>query len=294
MSIESHGHPSLVAAVLLTHEEMSRERFSSRKGLVTRPAASPPGELSDSTRMGLWNSFHEDVYLPSPAYRERGLTEFWREIHVRFLGQPIDEYPGNARLLQTIKGIFLASKWWLVFDILETALDMQDVMDFAEEFAIESINKALADSAYMLVYHEITERLPVEQSASIETALTAPFSSARTHFEKAFRALNRRPECEPGEVIRESIHAVEATCRELCGDQNAELGKALAKLDKQHQFHPVLRQAIEKLYAWTGDASGARHALKEEQWRKTGKAEAQFALVTCSAIANYLIAAAMQ
>jgi hypothetical protein len=188
--------------------------------------------------MGLWNSFHQEVYMPSLAYSERGLTAFFREIHVRFLEQPIDEYPGNARLLQTIKGIFLGGKWWLVFEILETALAMEYEMGFMEESAIESINKALTDSAYVLVYHEITERLPIEQSASIETALRSPFSSARTHFENAFKALNRRPECDAGEVIRESIHGVEATCRQLCGDQNADLGKALAKVISSTSFIP--------------------------------------------------------
>lgn len=271
---------------------MSREPFSLRKGVVPRPVATPSGELSASTRMGLWNSFHEEVYLPSLAYRERGLTAFFREVYVRFLGRPIDEYPGNARLLEAIKESFLSGKWWLVFDILETALDMQDVMDFGEEFAIESINKALAGSAYILVYHEFTERLPVEQSAAIGTALSSPFSTARAHFENAFRALNMRPECDAGEVIRESIHGTEATCRELCGDQNADLNKAIAKLAKKSPLHPTLRQAIEKLYAWTGDESGVRHALKEAPRTTAGKAEAQLALATCSAIANYLVTAA--
>jgi hypothetical protein len=273
---------------------MSREPFSVRKGIAARPVATPPGEPSAATRMGLWNSFHEDIYSPSFARNEQRLTEFLREIYVRFLGQPIDEYPGNARLLQTIKGIFLAGEWWLVFEILETALAMEYEMQFVDQFAIESINKALTDSAYVLVYHEITERLPVEQSASVETALRSPFSSARTHFENAFKALNRRPECDAGEVIRESIHGIEATCRELCGDQNADLPKALAKLEKKRPFHPALRQAIEKLYAWTGDESGVRHSLKNSPRATAIKAEAQLALMTCSAIANYLIAASIE
>ena len=82
--------------------------------------------------------------------------------------------PANARLLQTIKGIFLAGEWWLVFENLETALAMEYEMQFVDQFAIESINKALTNSAYVLVYQEITERLPVEQSASVQTALRSP------------------------------------------------------------------------------------------------------------------------
>ena len=140
------------------------------------------------------------------------------------------------------------------------------------------------------MYHEITERLPVEQTVSIASAQRSPFSTARTHFENAFRALNRRPDCDAGEVIRESIHGLEATCRELCGDQNADLNKALAKLEKERPFHPALRQGIEKFYAWTGDESGVRHALKVEPRTTVGKAEAQLALVICSTIANYLVA----
>jgi hypothetical protein len=243
--------------------------------------------------MQLWNSFHQDVFMPSFSYGDRGIKDFYRRVWLSF-GGPADEYPGSARVLQTIKGIFLGGEWWRVFDILETALSMQNVMGFPEAFAINSINKALTGSAYVLQNGEFAERLPIEQTASIDTALSGPFSSARTHFANAYRALNRRPECDAGEVIRESIHGVEATCRELCGDQNADLGRALAKLDKQYQFHPVLRQAIEKLYGWTGDASGVRHAEKEAPKGKPGKAEAELALVTCSAIANYLIAASIE
>jgi hypothetical protein len=243
--------------------------------------------------MQLWNSFHQDVFMASFSRGDRGIKDFYRQVWLSF-GGPVDEYPGDARVLQTIKGIFLGSEWWRVFDILETALSMQSVMGFLERFAIDSINKALSSSAYVLQNGEFAERLPIEQTTSIDTALSGPFSSARTHFANAYRALNRRPECDAGEVIRESIHGVEATCRELCGDQNADLAKALAKLEKGRPLHPVLKQAIEKLYAWTGDESGVRHALKKEPRTTVGKAEAQLALMTCSAIANYLVAAGQQ
>jgi hypothetical protein len=243
--------------------------------------------------MQLWNSFHQDVFMASFSYGDQGIKDFYRRVWQSF-GGPVDEYPGSATVFQTIKGIFLGGEWWRVFDILETALSMQNVLGFPEKFAIDSVNKALSISAYVLQNSEFTERLPIEQTASIDTALSGPFSSARTHFANAYRALNRRPECDAGEVIRESIHGVEATCRELCSDQNADLGRALAKLDKAYAFHPALKQAIEKLYAWTGDESGVRHALKEAPRTKAGKAEAQLAVVTCSAIANYLIAAALR
>jgi hypothetical protein len=238
--------------------------------------------------MQLWNSFHQDIFMSCFSRGRHGIQDFFLRIWLDS-GFAIDEYPGDAEVLRRIKGAFLGGDWWHGFEILETALTLRDVMGFPRRLAVDSINIALAGSAYILVNDEITERLPVEQSASIETALSSPFSSARTHFEKAFGAWNRRPECEPGDVIRESIHGVEATCRELCGDQNADLGKALATLDKRYQFHPVLRQAIEKLYAWTGDASGVRHAEKATERGKPGKAEARLALVICSSVANYLV-----
>ena len=91
-----------------------------------------------------------------------------------FLGSLLMSIPATHDFFRRLKESSWPGEWWLVFENLETALAMEYEMQFVDQFAIESINKALTNSAYVLVYQEITERLPVEQSASVQTALRSP------------------------------------------------------------------------------------------------------------------------
>ena len=52
-------------------------------------------------------------------------------------------------------------------------------------------------------------------------------------------------------------------------------------------IHPVLEAAFEKLYGYTSDASGIRHAGQIDGPEATFD-EAKFMLVACSGFVNYL------
>ena len=51
--------------------------------------------------------------------------------------------------------------------------------------------------------------------------------------------------------------------------------------------HPALQQAWEKMYGWTSDADGIRHAAIEES--DSEQATAKYMLVACSAFVSYVI-----
>jgi len=50
-------------------------------------------------------------------------------------------------------------------------------------------------------------------------------------------------------------------------------------------MNEVLKQALEKLYAYTNDEEGIRHEIMDDA--HVGFEEAKFMLVTCSAFCNY-------
>ena len=52
-------------------------------------------------------------------------------------------------------------------------------------------------------------------------------------------------------------------------------------------MHAALRQALEKLYGYTSDEKGVRHALLDEA--TVDEADARFMMVACSAFVTYLI-----
>lgn len=109
-------------------------------------------------------------------------------------------------------------------------------------------------------------------------------TNARTHINKSIELFNKRPIPDYSNSIKESISAVEAVAREITGDESAVLNNAIKKID----IHPALKQGLEKIYSWTSDEGGLRHALKNENGDSSGEIEARYMLVLCSALVNFL------
>jgi hypothetical protein len=65
------------------------------------------------------------------------------------------------------------------------------------------------------------------------------------------------------------------------------LGEALKKIDEKMAIHPALREAMNKLYGYTSDEGGIRHAMLEQS--NIDEAEAKFMIVTCSALVNFCV-----
>ena len=110
------------------------------------------------------------------------------------------------------------------------------------------------------------------------------FKSAVTHIETALAGLADRASPDYRNSIKESISAVEAMCQIITGDPKATLAKAL----KQIGVHSALEAGFIKIYGYTSDGDGIRHALSNEA--AVGADDAKFFLVACSAFVNYLIA----
>ena len=106
-----------------------------------------------------------------------------------------------------------------------------------------------------------------------------------THIRLALEKLSDRSKPDYRNSIKESISAVEAACKLISGDDKATLTPALRKISG---LHPALIQAFEKLYGYTCDAEGIRHALTEEE--NLDQNDAKYMLIACSAFVNYLIA----
>jgi hypothetical protein len=76
----------------------------------------------------------------------------------------------------------------------------------------------------------------------------------------------------------------------LTGEASGGIDPALTILDKKKKLHPAFKTALSKLYAYTSDEDGIRHAILDEP--NVSFAEARFMLVACSAFANLLVESA--
>lgn len=132
----------------------------------------------------------------------------------------------------------------------------------------------------------ISNELEVEE---IRTALKNPFEAVREHVSKANYFLSNRKNPDYENSIKESISAVEAVCQELMETKKTTLGKMLKHIeDCGVNIHFAMKEAFGKLYGYTSDANGIRHAGDIGGPSSTFE-EAKFMLVSCSAFINYLI-----
>lgn len=142
---------------------------------------------------------------------------------------------------------------------------------------------------YRMVAHEITPITNEVEINEIKTSLDIEFEGCKSHIKKGLSLLSDREKPDYKNSIKESISAVESICQIICKDDKATLGKALNKLEESGiKLHRSLKEALSKLYGYTSDEGGIRHAegLFESN---VSFEDAKFMLVTCSAFVNYLV-----
>jgi hypothetical protein len=128
-----------------------------------------------------------------------------------------------------------------------------------------------------------------EETAALErdlgTAFSTPFSGSKIHLRSGLEALGK---ADYRTVVRESIHAVESAVKDFTDDPNAVLSKAVKSLVGEARVHRALADAFDKLYAYTSDEKGIRHALVFGDNEKVGFDEAMFFLSACTAFVGFL------
>ena len=126
--------------------------------------------------------------------------------------------------------------------------------------------------------------------SAIRDAFRDHYQIVAEHLAKASQLLADRNHPDYENSIKESISAVEAMCEQLTGikGKEATLGNMLKTLETNGvEIHGGLKSAFHKLYGYTSDANGIRHA-GDIGGPSSTFAEAKFMLVSCSAFINYL------
>jgi hypothetical protein len=142
---------------------------------------------------------------------------------------------------------------------------------------------------YRFVSEKIVPITDENEIAAVEEAINRnPHQKVAAYISNAVKELANRGNPDYAKVIKESISAVEAMCQILV-KKASTLGEALKRLkDNGIGIHPALEEAFSKLYGYTSNENGIRHANINDDGTQAFE-EAKFMLVTCSAFVNYLI-----
>jgi AbiJ N-terminal domain 4 len=244
----------------------------------------------------LWNELQKH-YLAQlhPAFVQR-LSEYretWERIWLEYLQEDIDALPGTSywqEFRTAIKRKFTTCQWYELYDFLELMVDVfpaePNTLRTASTGFLEGCNSALerGGSAYRFVDRQIARIVSPSDIAAVEEAIS-PHSLISKHLERALELLTDRTRPDMRNSIKESISAVEAWARHVTGSQSATLGEALNEIKRKQGVHPALIEGFRRIYGYTSDQGGIRHALSEGS--EVRFAEAKLMLVMCSAFVNY-------
>jgi hypothetical protein len=267
--------------------------FAQAEGAVSIPSQLKTKQISSELRAKLWRT----IYVMMDSAKLHVTSSFyimgdpWKEImqswHVDREHKPYDEFNKKFEKVVEIAKIIIFSKNYIsVFDFVQFVLRHRKC---PKEFK-DDVDRVLQDSraAYRVIDDTI---LPISDDEEVEVVRKdlaavrgSKFVGTYAHLQSASSHLSRG---DFAGTVRESIHAVESACRQL-EPQATTLGPALKKLDERGLVHPSLKDAFLKLYGYSSDEEGVRHALVLKDSATVEESEALFMFSACTAFVGYL------
>lgn len=281
-----------------------RGGFSDTSGIAPRNKTIQLDEFDDDTRTRISNKLYEllavvfdhteDFYY---SYRfEDAANSFCKDLINDVFCQRNALRSGYSydwhKVFESINEVIEQATFNEVLDIVEyTCRWLDSSIKQHKGFMFPVFNQLFEQEyvGYRFVNGRIVAISDTTEIGAIEEACRNPVEGCRTQLQKALDFLADRENKDYKNSIKESISAVESICQVIVKNEKATLGEALKQLEsKGLSIHPSLKQAFLKLYGYTSDQGGIRHAEGMFESDVTFE-EAKFMLVSCSAFINYLI-----
>ncbi len=274
--------------------------FSQRHGYEPLPEPMKLEYLSNELRRELCNAVHQyiEAYLLAKLWhREFSSTgkKLIRRALGKFLKKP--DYCVNTEVTdvnQTFMDIITGEPFHRVLTFLEILLEAETSRAYDLPTEIQALFRK-HNAAYQLVtsgdgpswFHPCdSEEQAKAVTEAIETLHQGGFRGSTQHLQKAAEHINGG---RYGDAIVDSIHAVESVARKIDPKASTTLGHALKSLERRGmEIHPALSAAFQKLYGYTNDAQGLRHAWIDRDDPSVGFDLSLFMFGACAPFAAYL------
>ena len=274
--------------------------FSQRYGYEPLPGPMQLEELSDDLRREIWNTTRELLLSLSgiSALQRRYFFEedcrFIERVLGKFLKKPEDEIDtGYEEVIYQFKTLIRQGRFNAVLDLVEIMTnerryDKELVNRISESFERCAAAYWLDKSKYPYQFFPRSSRAQGEATReAIKTIRDGGMKGAETHLRQAAEHINAQ---RFAESIKDSIHAVESVARRIDPDSSQSLGRALNALEQAGLIkHSALKEAFSKLYGYTSDEQGIRHALLDKNSPDVDLDEAMFMFGACASFAAYLV-----
>jgi len=267
------------------------QTFSQRKGIKPVSSHLQVESMDENLRNSIWNVL-DVVAWGAPGFmgdvnRYGRIVVFSQQLWANFYKLPIDRRPTHpAVLLEYIRDTYFGYSWNEVYDFLQFIIQPELALPKTLPKYLNEIFER-ESAGYRIVANVIVDVTAGEEVAMLEEAIRdTAFSPISNHLRRALELLADRTNPDYRNSIKESVSAVESIAKIAANDPTATLGSALRALEKNGKMHQALRDGFLKLYGYTNDADGIRHAMMEESTLTS--ADAKYFLMSCTAFTNYL------
>ena len=272
------------------YERRKKLTFEEAEGLVPLPSQLQPRQLTQHLRAGLWAMLYRSI--ARSTYRGV-LSDDWHHVMERLWvvrdGLAMDEYSADAEVhIQRLKKVVMEGSYGQVFGLFQWLLRQRECREMKLGNAVQIVlehNRA----AYRVMGGDTIVPISSEaEAATLKRAFadvaSTEYSGARTHLQRAAEALTAG---KLDDTVRESIQAVESVARVLTGENT--FAAAITKFEKRWAIHPALKAGMLRVYDYTSDEQGVRHALINAGHSPVDEADALFMLGACASMVSYLI-----
>jgi len=275
-------------------------KFSQRMGITPAKKSFQKESIDEDLMHSLWNVLYVHIFESLSNYSDHGqpeFTKFAKNVWINFFKRPIDSIPTNRygivknKTIDKIREWFYSAKWYEVYDFVDFCLKLDIVNKRAA--LVKALNNILEreNSAYRVLDGKLSPITNTFEIEEIEEALNQKdytgIDEVNIHLKAALDKLSDKENPDYRNSIKESISAVESLINRINQSEKDTLGAALNKIDSSVKIHSALKTGFKKIYGYTSDSDGIRHALTEMP--NCDFEDAKFMLVSCSAFINYII-----
>ena len=268
--------------------------FSQAQGYEEIPTPLNLQELPGSARIRIWNVLYDSLQQSSTRHLLMETGGDWFKVlhdkHTLHDILPLDEWDSFESSKKKLRRDIEYLPFNKVFDSIQYILRHPQCPDDI----ISSMKRVFAECrlAYTLdtedpptIIPSVTREEGNVSVSAMRTLRQTDLNASATHLRNASECINQ---ADWADSVRESIHAVESVARQLDPKSARTLGPALESIEQHGGLHPALKKAFNKLYGYTSNAQGIRHALLDRDAAEVGMDEAVFMLGACASFASYL------
>ena len=279
------------------NEEFYQLTFSQREGLTPLPEPMRLEHVSDDFRNLVWLAVDNAIGQEELSIGHKGnanIRHIVLDYTVRVFHWSHDSITHSPSVHRRhLRGIILQQNYDRVLTLVEFILrhnlcpqqlqnDLENAFkEVSLAYTVQTIN------GLPTIVPRSSEESGAATQQAIETIEQKGPAGAKTHLRSAAEAINEQ---RYADAVRESIHAVESVARTIDPEAGKTLGPALKSLEKEGVLnHRALKEAFSKLYGYTSDENGIRHALLEEGAADVDLDDAVFMFSACASFAAYLV-----